>query len=221
MTNLRLIATAVVGVAVGAAIGYKYAEKKIGTEFEERLERETNLLRRLYKPEYESPEDMVNKLHGDALKVMEEYAGEEREPVAYHKIRPSTVEVEKVEEQVIERNVFEPDDDRGAIYIISVDEHTENEPGFESATWTYYAKDGVVTDIHEERIEDYDKHIGTEFAENFGGRSGDENVVYVRNEVTLMQYEIVRSQGSYVEEVLGEEYKPPIERPSQRMQRGG
>lgn len=50
MTNLRLIATAAVSLAVGGAIGYKYAEKKLVAEFEQRLDRETDQLRRMYKP---------------------------------------------------------------------------------------------------------------------------------------------------------------------------
>lgn len=225
MTNLRLIATAAVCLTVGSAIGYKYAEKKLLSEFEERLERETNLVRRMYKPDHETPQDMVEKLHGEALKIMEEYQNgtdespmvppqEPKEPVAYHKIRPSTVEIGKKEEKVIHRSVFEPTDDRGPIFIISPEENEEG--GFENATWTYYAGDGVVTDIHEDRIEDFEKYIGTDFVNHFG----ESNTVYVRNEITLFDYEIVRSHGSYRQEVLGEE-EPPQQRPSQRFNPGG
>lgn len=220
MTNLRLIATAAVGLAVGSVIGYKYAEKKMLAEFEERLERETNLVRRMYKPEHETPQDMVEELYGEAIK---EYQGEEgaapesKEPVAYHKIRPSSVEIAKKEEKLIERSVFQPSEDRGEIHVITANEQQES--GYEQVTWTYYAKDGVVTDVHEDRIEDYAKFLGTDFIEMFGVGSDDENVVYIRNEVLMIDYEVVRSHGAYVEEVLNEEYKP-IERPSQRI-RGG
>jgi hypothetical protein len=223
MTNLRLIATAAVCLTVGGAIGYKYAEKKLLNEFEERLERETNLVRRMYKPEHETPEDMVEALYGDskteatmdaALSRLKEYRGEgDKEPIAYHKIRPSTVKIGEKEEKVIERRVFEPTDDRGEIYIISAEENAEG--SYQNVTWTYYAGDGVVTDIHEDRVEDYSNHIGTDFVNEFGGISGDDNVVYVRNEISLIDYEIVRSHGSYLEEVLEEEAPPP--RPSQRF----
>jgi len=142
------------------------------------------------------------------------------EPVAYHKIVQTTAEKQAVEEKIITRSVFEPDPDRGEIYVISVDEYTENEPGYEQVTWNYYAKDRVVTDIHEDRIEDYEKYIGTDCLEHFGSESGDENVVHVCNEIIMTLYEIVRSPGSYREEVLSEEMPPP-ERPSQRISRGG
>lgn len=225
MTSLRLIATAAVCLTAGSVIGYKYAEKKLLAEFEERLVRETNVLRRMYKPDYETAQAMVEELHGKAVKAMQEYQNgtdeslmvppqEPKEPVAYHKIKPSTVEIAKKEEKVVERSVFEPSDDRGEIYVISAQENAEG--SYEDVTgWTYYAGDGVVTDIHEDRIEDFEKYIGTDFVNHFG----DDNTLYIRNEVLLIDYEIVRSHGSYRQEVLGEE-EPPPPRPSQRFSPG-
>lgn len=222
MTNLRLIATAAVSLAVGGAIGYKVAEKRLTVEFEARLEKETASLRRMYKPDFESPQDMVEKLHGAAVTAMKEYTGE-REHVAYDKIRPSQVQVVKDEaEEKPARTIFEAADDRGEIYPITLAEHTADEAGYEHVTWTYYAQDGVVTDDAEDVIEDHTKFLGEDFVEAFGrDDAGDDNVVYIRNEVVMIDYEIVRSPGSYVKEVLGEEYEPPVERPSQRINRGG
>lgn len=217
MTNLRLIATAAVCLAAGGAIGYKYAEKKLLAEFEERLERETNLVRRMYKPDHETPQDMVEKLYGEAVEAMAKYQGDTddgsaKEPTAYHKIRPSTVQVGKKEQKVVQRSVFEAPADRGPIYVISAEENAEE--SYENFTWTYYAGDGVVTDIHEDRIEDFEKYIGIDFSNHFG----DDNVVYIRNDILLHDYEIVRSHGSYRQEVLAEE-EPP-QRPSQRFSPG-
>jgi len=227
MTNLRLIATAVVCLAAGGAIGYKIADKKLGAEFEERLEKETNALRRMYKPDYKSPEDMVEQLHGDAdeagldaaIKAMKDYTNPE--PVPYHKIRTSTVEVPKEETTVVERTIFEVADDRGEIYVISAEENAAAEAGYENVTWTYYARDGVITDNAEDVIEAPDNFLGIDALTKFGGISGDPNVVYVRNEILMIDYEIVRNPSSYVEVVLGEEYTEPVERPSQRINRGG
>lgn len=216
--NLRSIAIAAGSAAVGAFLGYKYAEKKLITEFEERLDIETNTLRRMYKPEYDSPQDMVDKLHGDAVVAMREYQGnDDKQPVAYHTIRKTTAQKAEEESTVVQRSVFEPSEDRGAIYLISAGEHGDSDVGFEQVTWTYYAKDGVVTDVHDHLIEDYTKFLGEDFVDKFGQDSGDPNVVYIRNEIALIDYEILRSEGSYVEEVLQEEYTPPAERPSQRM----
>lgn len=232
MTNLRLAVTAVVSLTVGGFVGFKVAEKRLITEFEQRLDKETDLLRRMYKSGHQTPGDMVTALYGQGVaEVVEEYAGdaevtpmvppEPREHVSYEKIRPSTVKVEKgPEEPVKTRRVFEPEDDRGTIYVISNEEFESEEVGYQQEVLTYYAKDGVITDINEDRMEDYTRNIGTKFVENFGTVSGDENVVHVRNEVLLLDYEINRSEGSYREEVLGEEWPAP-DRPSQRISRGG
>jgi len=221
MTNLRLIATAVGALCVGVGIGYKVAERKLGAEFDERLERETNQLRRMYKPGHETPEEMVQELYGDAVDVMREYNGESREPVAYEKIRTSTVKVEKADEEPAKTHrVFEVNEERGEIYVITGKEFEQNEPGYEQLTLSYYAKDGVIADIHEDRMEDYERYIGKNALTSFGEKNDDENVVHVRNEIIMLDYEIIRSSGSYCNEVLGEEDAPP-ERPSQRIQRGG
>lgn len=235
MTNPRLIVTAVAGLLVGGCIGYKIAEKRLVSEFEKQLDKETNLLRRMYKPEYETPEDMVKKLHGEAarnvmsdpvyaaaVEAMAEY--QNPDPVAYHKIRESGVTVVKdpaAEEIVTTRRIFEPVDDRGEIYVLTGEEYEAEEAGYEHVTWTYYAKDGVVTDIHEDRIEDYANFLGTGFVEQFGAKNDDPNVVHVRNEIVMIDYEIVRSEGSYTEEVLQEEPQTETLRPSQRFKRDG
>lgn len=229
--NPRLIATAAVAMAIGGLVGYKVAERKLMREFEERLDRETDALRRMHKTDYKSPEDMVEQLHGEAVEAVREYQAEGgtvmgtpvhvvTSPVAYDKIRPSTVKVnrDEPEEEVVRRRVFEPDEEHGPIFIISAEENAEG--SYEDATLTYYAQDGVITFANDEVMEDREKFIGgTDVAalENFGGISGDDNVVYVRNEVLLMDYEILRHPGSYVKEVLDQEYVPPTERPSQRM----
>lgn len=225
--NAALVLVSAATGFIGLGIGYKIAEKRLTAEFEERLDKETNLLRRMHKPEYTTPQEMVEHLHGDeadeAIRSLVEYAGEKREPVAYDKIRTSQIQVVKDtadDEQVATRRVFEPSDDRGEIYVLTGDEYEADEAGYQHVTWTYYAADGVVTDVHEDRIEDYAKLIGTDFAQQFGAKNDDQNTVHVRNEVIMIDYEIIRSEGSYRQEVLGEEEAPP-ERPSQRINRGG
>lgn len=221
--NPRLIATAAAFFVVGGLVGYKVAERKLMTEFEDRLARENDALRRMYKPDYKSPEDMVEQLHGEALKAMHDYQKESsppKDPVAYHNIVKSTVKTDKDDSEpvVVQRRVFEPNEDHGPIHIISAEENAEG--SFEDATLTYYAQDGVITFADDEVMEDQENFIGgpdVAALENFGGISGDPNVVYVRNEVLLIDYEIVRDPGSYVKAVLDQEYEPPTERPSQRM----
>ena len=232
MNSRNSITLALVSVATGIAgfgLGYKYAERQLIRAFQERLDKETLHLRRMYKPDYNTPAEMVEDLHGvvdehlldEAMRAMVEYTGKTPEPFAYHKIKTSSVKVgEKEEEPLKTRRIFEPDDDRGDIYMITAVENSESELGYENVTWSYFAGDGVVCDVHEDRIEDYANFLGTEFAEWFGlDPEGDDNVVYIRNQVLMIDYEICRSPGTYSQEVLEEE--PPPDRPSQRISRGG
>jgi len=95
----------------------------------------------------------------------------------------------------------------------------ENEPEFEQATLTYYEKGATLADFREDIIEDYDKIIGEEFMLSFGTGSSDENSVHVRNEFLKMDFEVVRSENSYEQDVLGVE-ENPIKNPSARQRRG-
>lgn len=216
MKYLPLIATAVAGATVGSVIGYKYAEKQLVRAFEERLDQETLAMRRLYgaiKKEQVATNEELDKIE-EELKatppevqvLLEEYAGEKKEPVAYHKIKPSQVAVgPKTEKELFVRPVFQPDEDRGDIFVISVQEHNENELEYQQVTLTWYEGDSVLTDEREDIIEDYTNIIDEHALGKFGEVSEDENTVHVRNNILMVDYEIVRSRGTYQQEVLGME----------------
>lgn len=216
MKHLHLIATAVASAGVGGLVGYKYAERQLVRAFEERLDQETLAMRRLYgaiKKEQVATEEVLDEVEAELAStppevqvLLEEYAGEKKEPVAYHKIKPSQVAVgEKKEKELFVRPVFQQDESRGDIHVISVEEHTENEPSYQQETLTWYAGDEVLTDTREDIIEDYSNILGIHWTEKFGEVSGDENVVHIRNNILMVDYEVVRSPGKYVVEVLGEE----------------
>lgn len=205
---------------IGLGLGYMIAQKRLTAEFEERLERETNSIRRLYgavkKIEEASLEDAPEvpeeEIPDGVKESLLDYQGDKREPVAYDKIRTTTAVKEKVEvtETLVNKNVFVERDERGEIYVVSEDEHGEQD--YIEVTLTYYAGDGVVTDANEDRVEDYDTVIGDDFVNKFG----EDQVVYVRNDSLCIDYEIVRSAGSYRKEVLGEEDEEAPALPSGR-----
>lgn len=226
MKHLPLIATAVASAGIGGVIGYKYAERVLVKAFEERLDQETLAMRRLYgavKKEQAETEQELDKIEEELAAtppevqvLLEEYSGEKKEPVAYHKIAPSKVAVgPKTEKELFVRPVFQPDDNRGDIYVISLQEHSDNEPEYQQVTLTWYAGDSVLTDEREDIIEDFENIIGAHALGKFGEVSEDENVVHVRNNILMVDYEIVRSNGTYQQEVLGME---PVDktRPSGR-----
>lgn len=231
----RLIATAV-GVAsftAGAFAGYKFAYKRLGEEFERRLDEETRGMKEFYTnipvQKYATPAEAVNDLVAPAVaaEALSEYKGEK---VPYHTIVKSEVQpdpdkiVERVGEVVEEtvRNVFDQRRDPTVPYILTQMEFMTAEAGYPQTTLTYYEKDEKLCDEHDEPLESVDATVGLDFKVNFGYESEDENTVYVRNERLGLDYEIVRHEGSYQKEVLGEDdtiIDPPVERVSARMRR--
>src|SRR5687768_3090425 len=211
---------------IGLGVGYMIAQKKLTAEFEERLERETNAVRRLYgavKVEIDEiahvTDEQIEKIEvpEPVVELITQYAGEKRTPIAYDKIVPTKVREVEPEEvpEPQQKNVFQERDNRGEVYVITPEEFEEGEPEYPTTTLTYYAIDGVVTDVHEDIIEDYDTILGAEFVKNFA----EDQTVHVRNEDLCIDYEIIRSPSSYVKEVLGEEPAPELPSGRPRPQR--
>lgn len=88
-------------------------------------------------------------------------------------------------------------------YIITHDEYFAGEKDYEQVSVTYFEADDTLVDFHDKPIEQVDKVIGEDHLVMFGSGSGDKNIVYIRNDRLELDYEVVRSKGSYVEEVLG------------------
>lgn len=129
--------------------------------------------------------------------------------------RDTTADTERVvvEEVVETRNVFQDpqfdlDHERRLRtqekpYIITHDEYFAAEKDYETVTLTYFEVDGVLLGEDEQTIDNSDEIVGEATLTRFGHGSKDNNMVYVRNDKLATDYEIVRSKGSYLEEVLG------------------
>lgn len=122
--------------------------------------------------------------------------------------------IEKLEEGPAEtRNVFRDDNfdlaeelkyrTKEAPYIITHDEYYAGELEYENSTLTYYEQDDTLTDEQDKPIHEIDKTIGEDHLIQFGHGSKDRNIVYIRNDRLGMDFEVIKSTGSYVEEVLG------------------
>lgn len=144
---------------------------------------------------------------------------------------------EDVDAAEVERNVFEQRDyaaenaetwdyDREranrsseAPYILHIDEFTENETQYEQQTYTYYEGDDVLSDENDQVVNDRDSIVGEVNLGMFGTGhgSGNEHVLYVRNDRLAIDFELVRSEGKYAEEVHGfiehSDYEPRRRRP--------
>lgn len=219
--SIKMAGVAVLGAGIGFAIGFKLAEKRLGEEFEKRLNEETAEMREFYqavKKPYASPADAVKELIPEENTDLRTNGNR----VQYNKLGPKEkefpepMEVVAGESGVVIQNVF----DNGQPRIISQDEFMANDPGHEQATLTYYEKSDQVCGEADEPIDNSELVVGLEFKENFGKDSSDPNVVHVRNDGLHMDFEVIRSEGSYEEEVLGIEKDDSSIPPHKRVIRG-
>lgn len=214
--SVKMAGIAVVGAGIGFAVGFKVAERRLGAEFDKRLEEETREMREFYssvKQKYETPEEAVAALIPEKKEPEDPRVPNSR--TQYNKIvketyvdipDPSEAEIEKAEQA---RNVF---DDKArnpdVPYLISQEEFMANDPGYEQATLTYYEKGGVLTDQRDDVIDNPKDVLVPDFATRFGYESSDDNTVHVRNEKLQMDFEVCRSERSYEEDVLGQTDDP-------------
>lgn len=91
-------------------------------------------------------------------------------------------------------------------YIIDEFDFDQNFEWFQKETITYYISDDVLADTDEEVMTQ--DVVGQEALDIL--RRDEADAVYVRNEKLSIDYEIVGSDHSYVEDVLGIHTPPPI-----------
>jgi hypothetical protein len=88
-------------------------------------------------------------------------------------------------------------------WIIEQERFLENEDGYSQITLTYYQGDMVLAETPSDKVVDnFVRIIGRDNL-YFGRGSKDPNIVYIRNDTMGTDFEVVRSNGTYAEEVLG------------------
>jgi len=221
-------------LGVGLASGFAYAKRTLSAEFEKKLEEEVKQTKAFYqslnKPDPEwlasqllDEEDLQSKHQYDTTsdevpqEVLERIAGRMAEA-------EKEIEAEAAPLPVAEHNAFESpapswvqsDEElerrNGVPYIISHDEFYTNEWEFEEGQLTYYEGDDTLTDSRDEAIPEQHKYVGELTLERFGHGANDPNTVYVCNEEMEMIFEIVRSNKSYSEDVLGFQHEDTTRR---------
>lgn len=215
--SLKVAGTALLGAGVGFVIGFKVTEKRLAARFEERLEEETAGMKEFYtnvKQKYESPEEAAAALIPPDEEPIPEDPREKTQRVQYNKIVKNYVnpldefkadQGEACEtEEVVRTNVFDSQPP-GVPRIITQEQFMSNETGYEQATLTFYAKGGVLTDQRDDIIDNPDDVLGKMFSEAFGEGSSDPNTVHVQVDSLQMEFEIIKSERSYEEDVLGQD----------------
>jgi hypothetical protein len=90
-----------------------------------------------------------------------------------------------------------------APYIIHHDEFFAGDKNYETASYTWFETDNVLVDERDQPITEVEKMVGDDHLSRFGSGSKDPNIVYVRNDRLGIDFEISKSEGSYLENVLG------------------
>lgn len=231
---VTLALVGLVGLAAGGVGGYFFAARKLGKQFEERLEEEIEQTKEFYAGIYKTdtdgavltPQDVLSSRMGqEAVDAVRFYQGRTAEAPAPSEEDLDELEMSPEEEALLDRAVEAakaPSESRNVFvdpnfdfeeelkyrtpdkpYIITHDEFFENELDYEQSSLTYYEEDDTLINERDEPQREIDKLIGEDHLVRFGHGSKDKNIVYVRNDRLQLDFEITKSSGSYVKEVLG------------------
>jgi flagellar basal body-associated protein FliL len=214
-----LATVAVVSAAAGAGVAYWLTKRRLKAKYVEMADKEIAEAKNFYsalnhKPSpVELAKDYVTDkvTDGDvteAVTAIRKYQGKQE-------TADEVVEVEVVEVETT-RNVFDDASSEEfdyeeelkhrtitAPYVITYEEFVENDKEYNQTSLTYFEGDDVLVDEGDGPINDTEMVVGNENLRRFGHGSHDKNVVYVQNDLIEAAYEVTRSEGSYVREVLG------------------
>lgn len=94
-------------------------------------------------------------------------------------------------------------------YVITEAEFREDRKDLEKVTLRYFAEDDTLCESDGTFIPDQNGTAGDINLHNyFGLASGDDNILHIRNERVMCDFEITRDLGSYQKEVLGFDVDP-------------
>lgn len=208
----------------GAAISHILTKRILKTKYDQIIEQEVAELKAYYNRETkkammdvavdgggpEGPfedDSFVNAKYEEAIKP---YQGEQESNVFSQRRSEANWDAES---ELALRETLEP----GVPYVISQQEYFENEHDYQQQTLTYFEGDAVLLDAQEKPIDEVDMVVGESNLERFGQGSTDRNIVHIRNTKIPMDFEVIRSEGKYTEEVLG--FKHSDEPNVRRMRR--
>lgn len=166
------------------------------------------------KKKHEAELDEIVDMVGNAVEPRKSERTEERDFVAvederlirikdrYKNITNRYAGKSTVDEEAAEEEATTHPSAKATIYVVSLEEFSEEMAHFDKQTLTYYEDDDVLTDEGDEQISDVDSLVG-DALDRFGDGSEDPEVVYVRNVRLSTDFEVIRLSKSYKETVLG------------------
>jgi hypothetical protein len=178
--NFKNIGIFLIGFGVGALV----ASKMVQNRYEDIIQEEIESIR-----EVESRRVRLNKKTDDIYERVNQQVIESEK--SYHKI------VENYKDGDYDVN---SDWNRSHPYEITDEQFSESMDNFDKITLFYYA-DEVLADEGEEMIDDVDRAVGIKLLMDWAGDPDESQVLYVRNEKMMIDYEILRMEQPYSEMV--------------------
>lgn len=173
----------VLGVGVGAVGAYFYLKDK----FEQYAQEEIDSVKEAYHMKNEKlPEEPEEKAETVAERI-----NKNNGYVDY------STKIERPEDPVHKPFSEEPE-------IISEEEYGELDE-YEKVTLTYYSDGILADDLSDEIVDDAESKVGTDYIRNIV--DDGEDVVFVRNDIEKVDYEIIKSLQTY-KEVTGNDPSP-------------
>jgi hypothetical protein len=201
-----LALTAIVSTgAATAGVTYFQTRKKFYADLDAMVEEQVESTRRFFdslEKEKTPTQLLVEKNYEE---MVEEYKSPEDTPTE----APSMTELHEVTRNVFTDAAQSDFDFEKEIplrtpdkpYVIEHDEFYESDR--QTITLTWFEGDEVLADEKDEHIPNPDHVIGDENLQRFGYGSRDPHIVYVRNEAMDVDFEVVKNEGKYTEQVLG------------------
>lgn len=205
------------GLAVGLFLGNRAAWKKAIPMLQDQVDTEITEIKERHTGRVVIPED--HPAFAEQPQPRHEVTVEEH-------IRRKLESVQEIaddeEPAVVAHNVFAQDDidwnyeeekknrSSDAPYILHRDEFFAKEmPGFAQKTLTYWDGDDTLAFDGTPPVVIYnrDQVVGNDNLK-FGHGSGEEHVVYIRNESRMEEYEVIREEGMFSIEKMGFEFDP-------------
>lgn len=237
---LGLLLVAVGSATMGGVLGWLICEKKLKQRYEEQASIEIEEAREHYKTRYKGDEyatpQSAAEIRGastdsgldKAARALVNYQGGAAEDLSRESEDSSEGDGDSVEVTIEAEtvNIFENAETTEpgthltqaevdartstAPYIIAYDEFMGSD--FQQKQLTYFEGDDVLMDDTDDQpIPDVQRVVGRENL-RFGHASGDESVVFIRNDRMSMDFEVSRNLGLYSHEVAGFRHSDDYER---------
>ena len=212
MKNLKGIVIFGVGAAIGALTSYVVTRNK----YEQILQEEIDSVKETYKRRAEEKckldEDETVGSQVEEKIEEPEFTEEEREEYKQRVSESGYVNYTKYakkDEEQEEYNHIPVTDPYDRPYVINAEEYGE-EPGYDTMVLTYFA-DKVLVDDLDDIVENPDDVVGLDnlnIFEEFGA-----STVYVRNDVLMVDYEILKDDFKYSD--LQDDLEDTVKKPHQ------